>query len=100
MFAVMIPLRSERGRAKNWILHTHRRPLYIPNSQADPTWGKFLVTSIVAVQRQLIQHRLPRDYDYHRIPAPWIQIKLLKVGAWLKVLHCAEFSQLVSTRRD
>ena len=51
-----------------------------PTFQEDPNWGKFLVTSIVAVQRQLIQHRLPRDYDYHRIPAPWIQIKLLKVG--------------------
>lgn len=47
--------------------------------KADPLWGKFLVTSIVAVQRQLIQHRLPREYDYHRIPAPWIQIKLLKM---------------------
>jgi AP-4 complex subunit epsilon-1 len=33
--------------------------------------------------RQIIDHKLPQDYEYHRIPAPWIQIRLLKLLAVL-----------------
>ena len=29
------------------------------------------------------EHRLSRDFDYHRIPAPWIQLKLLRILAYL-----------------
>merc|ERR1712087_102996 len=27
---------------------------------------------------QIIERRLPKDFDYHRMPAPWTQIKLLQ----------------------
>ena len=33
--------------------------------------------------KQIIDHRLPRDFDYHRIPAPWIQIKILEILSYL-----------------
>jgi len=26
---------------------------------------------------------LPRDYDYHRIPAPWVQAKILEILSYL-----------------
>ena len=32
---------------------------------------------------QVIEMKLPRDFDYHKVPAPWIQIKLLKILAIL-----------------
>ena len=34
----------------------------------------------VSILKQIIEHRLPKDYDYHRIPAPWVQMNLLKIG--------------------
>lgn len=44
---------------------------------------KELVSSFTNIAKQIIDHRLPRDYDYHRLPAPWIQIKILKLLAVL-----------------
>ncbi|KDO29264.1 hypothetical protein SPRG_19925 [Saprolegnia parasitica CBS 223.65] len=42
-----------------------------------------LVPSYVSILKQITEHRLPREFDYHRIPAPWIQIRLLKILALL-----------------
>ena len=44
-----------------------------------PDRFKDLVSHFVVILKQIIEHRLPRDYDYHRIPAPWIQTKLLDI---------------------
>lgn len=44
---------------------------------------KDLVPSFVSILKQIMEHRLPREFDYHRIPAPWIQIRLLKILAIL-----------------
>ena len=35
------------------------------------------------ILKQIIDHRLPRDFDYHRIPAPWVQTKLLEILSYL-----------------
>ena len=40
---------------------------------------KDLTNHFIVILKQIIDHRLPRDYDYHRIPAPWIQTKLLEI---------------------
>lgn len=50
---------------------------------ASPTDYKDLVPSFVSILKQITEHRLPREFDYHRIPAPWIQIRLLKLLALL-----------------
>jgi len=42
-----------------------------------------LVSSFVSILKQIIEHRLAKDYDYHRMPAPWTQIKLLQILAHL-----------------
>ena len=48
-------------------------------AEADPMSQKDLVPSYVSILKQITEHRLPSSFDYHRMPAPWLQIKLLKV---------------------
>ncbi len=58
-------------------------PLLAEICRNDPTPFKDLVQSLVSILKQITEHRLPRDFDYHRMPAPWVQIKLLQVMASL-----------------
>lgn len=52
---------------------------FLDEVKKSPTPYKDLVNHFVVILKQIIDHRLPRDFDYHRIPAPWIQIKLLDI---------------------
>eukprot|EP01031_Cornospumella_fuschlensis_P036807 gene36807-44650_t len=58
-------------------------PLYQALIQDDPHSYKDLVPSFVSILKQIIEHRLPREFDYHRIPAPWIQMNLIRILALL-----------------
>ncbi|EFJ52222.1 hypothetical protein VOLCADRAFT_87158 [Volvox carteri f. nagariensis] len=49
----------------------------------DPRPYKNLIPSFTSILKQVSEHRLPKTYDYHRFPAPFIQIKLLKILAAL-----------------
>ncbi|CAL6430166.1 unnamed protein product [Bathycoccus prasinos] len=43
--------------------------------------GKYvnLVPSFVSILKQIVERRLPPSYDYHKVPAPFAQIKILKI---------------------
>lgn len=37
---------------------------------------KDLVASFVTILKQVAERRLPKSYDYHQMPAPFIQVSL------------------------
>jgi AP-4 complex subunit epsilon-1 len=49
----------------------------------DPKPFKELVSSLISILKQVIEHRLPSDFEYHRVPAPWIQMKIVRILAAL-----------------
>lgn len=65
-----------------------------------------LLPSFISILKQITEHRLSREFDYHRVPAPWLQIKLLKLLSLLagdnKVLaeKCTEVLTEVMKRAD
>jgi AP-4 complex subunit epsilon-1 len=38
---------------------------------------KNLIPSFVSILKQTYEHKLPKTYDYHRMPAPFIQVDSL-----------------------
>jgi AP-4 complex subunit epsilon-1 len=56
---------------------------FLDQVKKEPAKYKDLTNHFIVILKQIIDHRLPRDYDYHRIPAPWIQTKLLEILSYL-----------------
>ena len=54
-------------------------PYFKEQAMKDPDKYKDLVTPLIVILKQVIEHKLPRDYDYHRFPAPWIQVIILEI---------------------
>ena len=40
---------------------------------------KDLVPSLISILKQICERRLPSEFDYHRIPAPWMQMKIVRI---------------------
>lgn len=55
--------------------------LFLDLARTQSTEFKDLVPSFVSILKQVAENRLPRSYEYHSVPAPWIQINLLKLLA-------------------
>ena len=74
--------------------------LFHESIRVDPAPFKDLVTSFVSILKQVVEHRLPRDFDYHRVPAPWLQMKLLRILALLGRADQATSEQMYEVLLD
>ena len=51
--------------------------------QDSPNDYKRFTETFVNILKQIIEFRLPNEFTYYNVPAPWIQIKLFKILAIL-----------------
>ena len=54
-------------------------PYFKERIMENPEKYKDLVSPLVAILKQVIEHKLPREFDYHRFPGPWIQVIILEI---------------------
>ncbi|XP_003967796.2 AP-4 complex subunit epsilon-1 [Takifugu rubripes] len=57
--------------------------IYLQMIQENPESYKDLTSSIVTILKQVVGGKLPIDFNYHSVPAPWLQIQLLRILALL-----------------
>lgn len=53
--------------------------------QKDANSCKDMTDTFVKIQKNIIDGKLPRDFYYHSVPAPWIQLKLLRIMGMIGV---------------
>ena len=54
----------------------------------------------MSILKQITEHRLPRDFDYHRCPAPWLQLKILRILGFLGRADQAASEQIYEVLLD
>ncbi|XP_067293363.1 AP-4 complex subunit epsilon-1 [Pseudorasbora parva] len=53
--------------------------IYLQLITESPDGYKDLTGSFVAILKQVVGGKLPMDFYYHNVPAPWLQIQLLRI---------------------
>ncbi|XP_028921925.1 AP-4 complex subunit epsilon-1 [Ornithorhynchus anatinus] len=57
--------------------------IYLRMIQENSAAYKELTGSFVAILKQVVGGKLPADFNYHSVPAPWLLIQLLRILALL-----------------
>ncbi|KAI2648581.1 AP-4 complex subunit epsilon-1 [Labeo rohita] len=53
--------------------------IYLQLIRESPDGYKDLTGSFVTILKQVVGGKLPVDFNYHNVPAPWLQIQLLRI---------------------
>ncbi|XP_053321175.1 AP-4 complex subunit epsilon-1 [Spea bombifrons] len=53
--------------------------IYLQVIKDNPSGYKDLTGSFVTILKQVVGGKLPIDFSYHSVPAPWLQIQLLRI---------------------
>ncbi|XP_058623856.1 AP-4 complex subunit epsilon-1 isoform X2 [Onychostoma macrolepis] len=53
--------------------------IYLQLIRESPDSYKDLTGSFVTILKQVVGGKLPVDFNYHSVPAPWLQIQLLRI---------------------
>ncbi|XP_053933452.1 AP-4 complex subunit epsilon-1 isoform X2 [Cuculus canorus] len=54
-------------------------PIYLQMIKENSSEYKDLTGSFVTILKQVVGGKLPVDFNYHSVPAPWLQIQLLRI---------------------
>ncbi|KAL2093414.1 hypothetical protein ACEWY4_010726 [Coilia grayii] len=57
--------------------------IYLQMIKESPEGYRDLAGSFVTILRQVVGGKLPVEFNYHSVPAPWLQIQLLRILALL-----------------
>jgi len=57
--------------------------VYLKLAEESPKSYKRFAVTFVNILKQIMEFRLSNDFTYYNVPAPWIQIKLLRILAYL-----------------
>lgn len=53
--------------------------IYLQMITENPEGYKDLAACFVTILKQVVGGKLPMDFNYHSVPAPWLQIQLLRI---------------------
>ncbi|XP_075064094.1 AP-4 complex subunit epsilon-1 [Mixophyes fleayi] len=53
--------------------------IYLQVIKDNPSGYKDLTSSFVTILKQVVGGKLPVDFNFHSVPAPWLQIQLLRI---------------------
>ena len=56
---------------------------YLSSCQVNPSGYKDLVSGFISLQKAVLERKIAKEYDYHGVAAPWIQMKNLRLMALL-----------------
>lgn len=56
---------------------------YLSSCQVNPSGYKDLVSGFISLQKAVLEGKIAKEYDYHGVAAPWIQMKNLRLMALL-----------------
>ncbi|KAJ3031265.1 AP-4 complex subunit epsilon-1 [Rhizophlyctis rosea] len=68
--------------------------------ETSPTTYKSLLSAFIHIQRQLIERRLPTDFDHHKVPALWAQVNCLQILGMLAAHNDTGYEELRSVLHD
>ena len=54
-------------------------PFYKEMALKSPEKIKELVSPFIVILKQVIENKLPKEFNYHRFPGPWIQNSILEI---------------------